>query len=112
LRAFLTARKAKWAAILDHFTGLTPADFAGLTDFQIDQLYLHARDKDGAIKTPSKLPDTPALTEEQHVTRYRLIANAANRENPGAFSEETIAAKVAEIRAYHARKRDACPPPQ
>lgn len=53
--------KAQAAAILDHFK-LTLAEYAQLTDRQIQDLYFHARDEHGGIKTPDPEPARPADT--------------------------------------------------
>lgn len=45
----------RWAVLIAKFR-CTPADIAGLTDAQIDELYFHARDKDGALIEPEPPP--------------------------------------------------------
>lgn len=45
-------KKAKHARIYEHFKGLHPGILAWMTDKQIDDLLLHARDSDGHIVTP------------------------------------------------------------
>ena len=49
---------ARFAVLADHF-GLTPAEFGGLTDRQIDRLYFHARNEDGSVRMPPA-PPAPA----------------------------------------------------
>jgi hypothetical protein len=44
----------KWAALVAKFR-VMPAQLAGLTDAQIDELLGHPRDKDGALKEPEGL---------------------------------------------------------
>ncbi|VTR93205.1 unnamed protein product [Gemmata massiliana] len=48
----------KWAALMEKFR-LTPAQIGALTDYQIDSLYFHARDKTGAL-VPPEGPPAPA----------------------------------------------------
>jgi hypothetical protein len=89
--------------LLDHFAGLTPADLAELTDWQIETLYFYPRDAEGKLRLPEVLtkdarrgPDV-----EAHIRAYLAVAHATNTAQPGAFPEEAIAAAVKEIRAYH-----------
>ncbi len=61
----------KWAVLIDKFHCL-PADIGGLTDAQIDHLYLHARTKDGALIAP----ELPAGPQPVPTTESRLAGIA------------------------------------
>ncbi len=70
----------------------------------MDDYLLHARDKDtGQIKHPQRA-ETGPMSVEAHVAIYLREASLANRQKPGSFPPETVAAKVAEIRAAWNRK--------
>lgn len=94
----------KWAMILDRFSGLRPCDLAEMTDFQIERLYLHPRDKEGKLREPvlSGRKGGPEMDVEAHVQTYLGFVSSINATAPGAFSDEVIAATVKEIRRHHA----------
>lgn len=110
----LAARKAAWARILSEFPGVLPEHLAEMTDFQIEELYLHAREKDGRIKAPAPEQAAPApASAEEHVARYLAVASAANERRPGAFPADVVESRVAAIREHHAKKESGrCQPPQ
>lgn len=52
------------AILFDKFL-LNPGDLASLTDWQIEQIYFHPRNKDGSIKIPDgEAPDREDTEEE------------------------------------------------
>jgi hypothetical protein len=93
----------RWAVILDRFTGLTPADLARLTDWQIEHLYLYPREPDGKLKPPEVRPKRK-MDVEAHVRAFLAVAQATNATQPGAFPDEAIAATIEEIRRHHGER--------
>jgi hypothetical protein len=96
---------ATWALVLDHFKGLTPADLAAMTPYQLHELYLHARDDEGRVvlPRPARRREQKPRGEEQHVRDYLRVAKHQK------FPAEVIEAQVARIRELHKRRRDAQP---
>lgn len=72
----------KWAALIEKFR-CTPADIGGLTDAQIDMLYYHPRDKDGALKEP-EAPAAPAVPP----TRESRLASIGQLEAMGLITPQ------------------------
>ncbi|MBP3956330.1 hypothetical protein J8F10_13650 [Gemmata sp. G18] len=63
----------KWAALVEKFR-LTPAQIGALTDYQIDALYFHARDKTGALVAPEGPPQPPAApTKASQLATINLL---------------------------------------
>ena len=58
-------KKAIVAALFDHFTGLTMDGFSRLTDKQIQEIFFHARKKDGTIDFPMEFVLVPKQAEEE-----------------------------------------------
>lgn len=99
----MALRKRKRAELMRRYHW-TPDQIGGLTDVQIDEYALYPRDeKDGDRLAPLSLKRaSPAtLTEEEHVRRFLAQARVFGITDPAK-----VAAKVAEIRAHHARKRE------
>lgn len=92
--------RARLAEIMDHFHW-TPEQIAQLTVAQIENLCFHARDeKTKEITRPKPRVPLPVLTEEEHVARVRGMFRGSRK-----VDREKLEAKIAEIRAYYAKKR-------
>ena len=96
----------RWAIILDRHPGVTPADLAAMTDWQIDRLYGWPRDKQGKLMEPAESPAArkkqKPLSVEQHVAAYLQVVRVTNEARPGTFPDDLVKAKVEEIRRSHA----------
>lgn len=89
---------------MEHFAWATPEALGRLTERQVDEYLLHARDREtGQIKRP----DAPAagMGEEERVLAFLAIAKSMR------LPPDQIEAKVAEIRAAYARRRGEDAPP-
>ncbi len=87
----------RYAAIVDKFH-LSPAELAGLTDYQIDRILSHPRNKDGGLiepKGPEK-PAEPATAE----TRLRTINQL---ETEGLITPQRAAELREQVRANESR---------
>lgn len=64
--------KARWAILIDHFY-LLPSDIGNLTERQIDDLYFHARTKEGEIKPVPDTSNREPTTYEQAQLRLDVM---------------------------------------
>ncbi len=83
----------KWAAVAEKFH-LTPAQIGDLTEWQIDRLLFHRRDKDGVLVPPAE-PDKPAAPP----TRESRLAGIAQLEAMGLINTQTAAELRGEVEA-------------
>jgi hypothetical protein len=98
--------RAKFAILVDHYH-LTLPDIAALTDRSIDEVYFHARTKEGSIEIPLPAVEAPADVPE---TEGKLLADLALLRGNNLISDENYAACVAEVRRKF--RGDAGPDPQ
>lgn len=94
----MALRRARAAELMDHF-GWLPEAIGGLTERQIVEYALHAREETGAIRRPR--PKAPQMSCEQHVRAVQAMGRKLGLD-PAA-----TARKVEEIRAHYARKAGA-----
>lgn len=76
------AEAFRWAAIIEKFK-YTPEQIAALTDWQIDHLLFHKRDKDGKLVAP----ELPAELKKPPTFRERL-ATIGLLESEGVITAE------------------------
>lgn len=104
MNLLLRRREARWAQLIDRFSGLRPCHLAELTEAQIDRLYYARRDvRSGHIIFPEEVGPTKPLTVEAHIATYLKVAKAAK------FPAQVIEARIAAIRRHHERKSHASP---
>jgi hypothetical protein len=85
--------RAKVAILVDHYH-LTLPDIANLTDRSIDEVYFHARTKEGSIEIP--LPAVEAADVPE--TEEKLLADLAYLRGALGLTDENYAACVEEVR--------------
>lgn len=78
----------RWAALADRFR-LSPLEIAELTDWQIDHVLLHERDRDGALVPPPAPPKKP--------TKANRLATVAQLLALGVITPERAAELRAEV---------------
>lgn len=78
---------ARMSILVDRFH-LTPEKIGRLTDWQIAKVYFHPREKDGSIKIPIVVPETPPDPLD-------VVANMAWMFEPEVFErlKQEVAAK-------------------